>query len=337
MKLWARGEGLDEAALALKKGELVAFPTETVYGLGANGLSEVACQKIYLAKGRPSDNPLILHIAEKESLYELAREVPEKALRLAREFWPGPLTMVLLKKPHIPEIVTAGLDTVALRMPEAPLALALIKEAGFPLAAPSANKSGKPSPTSAFHVAEDFSEEVYGLLDGGDTEVGVESTIVDLSVEPPVILRPGGITKESLEKVIGEVLVHSGKPEDKTPKAPGMKYRHYAPSMPVYLIEREKLRALEKAIEEKEGIGLLLSEEGLGCFEKREGLHFFSLGKKEKPELALKHLFRHLREADKRGLTCLYVESYKKEGLGLAYMNRAEKLALGYFSEEREA
>lgn len=323
-------KAFNEAVLTLKNGGLVAFPTETVYGLGANGLSEAACQKIYQAKGRPSDNPLILHIAKTESLYDLAREVPESALRLAEAFWPGPLTMVLLKKPHIPSVVTAGLDTVALRLPEASLALRLIEAVGFPLAAPSANKSGKPSPTSASHVREDFKAEELSILDGGDTKVGVESTIIDLSVEPPVILRPGGITKEMIEGVIGPVIMHSGKVGDAAPKAPGMKYRHYAPSMPVYLVKKEAFDALYKALESKKDIGLIFSEEGLERF-KALGLKSFSLGEKKSIETALNRLFRHLREADRLGLKALYLEAYPKEGLGEAFMNRAEKLALGYY------
>lgn len=332
--MWQRDseEDFNLAVEALKEGKLVAFPTETVYGLGANGLDEVACKNIYLAKGRPSDNPLILHIAEKKALYDLARVVPKKALALAKAFWPGPLTMVLLKKAHIPKAVTGGLDTVAIRLPNSPLALALIKRAGFPLAAPSANKSGKPSPTSASHVAEDFKDEIAGIIDGGTTSVGVESTIVDLSNEPPVILRPGGITKEMIEAVIGPVLMHSGEVGDTTPKAPGMKYRHYAPSMPVYLVGEDDFDALRASLKDKEGIGLVLSEEGLEQF---KGLTFqsFSLGKKADTKVALQRLFGHLRKADRLGLKCLYLESYEKEGLGLTFMNRAEKLALGSFKE----
>lgn len=324
------------AANLIKKGELVAFPTETVYGLGANGLDAKACQKIYQAKGRPSDNPLILHVADKGMAKTLVASLPSEAEKLMDTFWPGALTLVLKKAGHIPLVVSAGLDTVALRCPDNPIALALIQASGLPLAAPSANKSTRPSPTKASHVATDFEDEGIFILDGGDCTIGVESTILDLSVRPPVILRPGGVSKEALEKVIGEVGIYTSKTPE-VPKAPGMKYRHYAPHMPVYLVAENQFESLLNQLKTTEKTGFIFSEEKLTRLKNHfsKGV-FLSLGQKAELEIATQRLYRHLREADSLDLEVIYLESYPKEGLGLALMNRIDKLSSPYIVEEEE-
>ncbi len=242
-KIWQLPAGerlpdIKEAALLLKKNEVVAFPTETVYGLGGNALSDQAIDKIYQAKGRPGDNPLIVHISEKKQIHDLCTQVTPAAEKLINAFWPGPLTVILPSNGSVSEKVTAGLPTVAVRMPEHPIALALIREAGLPVAAPSANTSGRPSPTSAGHVIKDLKGKIAGIVDGGMTGVGLESTVVDATSSPITILRPGGITRAQLEEVIGKVTVDPSLLNEKArPKSPGMKYTHYAPQAPLFLVE----------------------------------------------------------------------------------------------------
>lgn len=239
-------EGISEAAEILKQGGLVAFPTETVYGLGGNGLDKEAAKKIYAAKGRPSDNPLILHVSSMEEVYPLVKALPEKAKKLMEAFWPGPLTLVLPKSDLVPKESTGGLETVALRSPENALTLSLIRACGFPIAGPSANLSGRPSPTEASHVFEDLGGRIEGILEDGAVGIGVESTIVDLSEDCPTLLRPGAITIEDLEEVLGEkiaidpTLLGKGMTEGFTPKAPGMKYRHYAPKAEMILFKKKE-------------------------------------------------------------------------------------------------
>ena len=239
-------EGISEAAEILKGGGLVAFPTETVYGLGGNGLDKEAAKKIYAAKGRPSDNPLILHVSSIEEVYPLVKALPEKAKKLMEAFWPGPLTLVLLKSDLVPKESTGGLETVALRSPENALTLDLIRACGFPIAGPSANLSGRPSPTEASHVFEDLGGRIEGILEDGAVGIGVESTIVDLSENCPTLLRPGAITIEDLEEVLGEkvaidpTLLGKSMAEGFTPKAPGMKYRHYAPKAEMILFKKKE-------------------------------------------------------------------------------------------------
>ena len=238
--------GISEAAEILKGGGLVAFPTETVYGLGGNGLDKEAAKKLYAAKGRPSDNPLILHVSSIEEVYPLVKALPEKAKKLMEAFWPGPLTLVLLKSDIVPEESTGGLETVALRSPENALTLELIRACGFPIAGPSANLSGRPSPTEASHVFEDLGGRIEGILEDGAVGIGVESTIVDLSEDCPTLLRPGAITIEDLEEVLGEkvaidpTLLGKSMAEGFTPKAPGMKYRHYAPKAEMILFKKKE-------------------------------------------------------------------------------------------------
>jgi len=239
-------EGISEAAEILKQGGLVAFPTETVYGLGGNGLDKEAAKKIYAAKGRPSDNPLILHVSSIEEVIPLVKALPEKAKKLMEAFWPGPLTLVLPKSDIVPKESTGGLETVALRSPENALTLALIRACGFPIAGPSANLSGRPSPTEASHVLEDLGGRIEGILEDGAVGIGVESTIVDLSEDSPTLLRPGAITIEDLEEVLGEkvaidpTLLGKSMAEGFTPKAPGMKYRHYAPKAEMILFKKKE-------------------------------------------------------------------------------------------------
>ena len=239
-------EGISEAAEILKGGGLVAFPTETVYGLGGNGLDKEAAKKIYAAKGRPSDNPLILHVSSIEEVYPLVKALPEKAKKLMEAFWPGPLTLVLPKSDIVPKESTGGLETVALRSPENALTLDLIRACGFPIAGPSANLSGRPSPTEASHVFEDLGGRIEGILEDGAVGIGVESTIVDLSEDCPTLLRPGAITPEELEELLGEkiaidpTLLGKGMTEGFTPKAPGMKYRHYAPKAEMLLFKKKE-------------------------------------------------------------------------------------------------
>lgn len=239
-------EGISEAAEILKGGGLVAFPTETVYGLGGNGLDKEAAKKIYAAKGRPSDNPLILHVSSIEEVYPLVKALPEKAKKLMEAFWPGPLTLVLPKSDLVPKESTGGLETVALRSPENALTLELIRACGFPIAGPSANLSGRPSPTEASHVFEDLGGRIEGILEDGAVGIGVESTIVDLSEDCPTLLRPGAITPEDLEELLGEkvaidpTLLGKSMAEGFTPKAPGMKYRHYAPKAEMILFKKKE-------------------------------------------------------------------------------------------------
>ena len=240
---------IGEAGRILKEGGLVAFPTETVYGLGADALNEDAAKKIYAAKGRPSDNPLIVHITNMKALEKIVTEIPEKAEKIAEKYWPGPLTMIFNKSAIVPYGTTGGLDTVAVRMPVHEIAREVIDAGGGYIAAPSANTSGRPSPTNAEHVAEDLTGRIDMIVDGGPVQIGVESTILDVTVEPPMILRPGAITKEMMEEVIGEVAVDKTliKPDSKiVPKAPGMKYRHYAPKADLTIIEGP----MEKVVEE---------------------------------------------------------------------------------------
>ena len=326
-------EILKEAGELLKAGALVAFPTETVYGLGANALDEKASAKIYAAKGRPSDNPLIIHIADMESLPYITEEVPKTAVMLAEKFWPGPLTMVLKKSDVVPLGTTGGLNTVAVRMPSHPIALEMIRHGGGYIAAPSANTSGRPSPTLAEHVADDMNGIIPMILDGGAVGIGIESTIVDLTEEIPTILRPGFITKEMLEEVVGEVQIDKGLEADAkvAPKAPGMKYRHYAPKAELMIVEGAseavvaKINALTKKNEAK-GIrtGIIGTEETIGRYET--GL-VKSMGSRSDELSISSHLYGILREFDESDAKIIYSESFEEGALGSAIMNRLLKAA----------
>ncbi|WP_317856446.1 L-threonylcarbamoyladenylate synthase [Chakrabartyella piscis] len=326
-----------EAAEVLKNGGLVAFPTETVYGLGGNGLDTDACKKIYEAKGRPSDNPLILHISQFSELRSIVREIPPMGEKLMEAFWPGPLTMVFPKADVVPLSVTGGLDTVAVRFPTHPVALAIIRASGLPIAGPSANSSGKPSPTRASHVEFDLSGKIDMIVDGGASHWGLESTIVDVSGEVPVILRPGAITKEMMEDIVGEVQIDPAilsKPtKDLKPKAPGMKYTHYSPKAEVTMVSGDA-DSVVKTINElvanhhKEGktVGVMATEETKALY---QGDYVFSLGNREDFEEIGANLYKHLRKFDFYEVDFVYAEVFAEEGEGLAIMNRLQKAA-GY-------
>lgn len=324
---------MKEAGALLKAGALVAFPTETVYGLGANALAEKAAAKIYAAKGRPSDNPLIVHIADMESLKLITEEIPEAAYQLADKFWPGPLTMVLKKSDAVPYGTTGGLDTVAVRMPSHPIALEMIRYGGGYIAAPSANTSGRPSPTLASHVLDDMNGIIPMILDGGAVGIGIESTIVDLTEGVPTILRPGFITKEMLEEVVGEVQIDKGLSADsKTPpKAPGMKYRHYAPKADLMIVEGareaviEKINALVQENESK-GVctGIIGTEETISRYPS--GI-VKSMGTRRDELSISSHLYSILREFDESDAEIIYSESFSEGAMGSAIMNRLLKAA----------
>ncbi len=324
-----------EAANTIKNGGLVAFPTETVYGLGANGLDEKAVKNIFTAKGRPSDNPLILHIAEISSLENITTKVPETASILMDKFWPGPLTIVLEKSPIVPSIITAGLNTVAVRMPSHPIALALIKESGLPVAAPSANISGRPSPTCASHVIDDLMGKVDIIIDGGDTQIGLESTVLDMTSDLPAILRPGGITKHQIEDVLGGIQVNTvyrlSDSSNGIPKSPGMKYKHYSPNAELIIIDGELPKIVEKINElileyENSGkvVGVLSTVQSEGLYNTK---NVISLGDRMHPETIAGKLFFALREFDERKIDIILAESIDKKGIGSAIMNRLSKAA----------
>ncbi len=325
---------IQEAGDILKKGGLVAFPTETVYGLGANALDEEAAKKTYAAKGRPSDNPLIVHIADLTDLERVAMHIPWNVERLAYYFWPGPLTMIFQKTPEVPYGTTGGLDTVAVRMPSNPIARELIRAAGGFVSAPSANTSGRPSPTRAEHVAEDLDGKIDMILDGGSVEIGLESTILDLTVEPPMILRPGAITVGMLQEVIGEVSVDEtllGDESNEPPKAPGMKYRHYAPKAKLTIVEgniREEVLAIRQlayaAAQNGKHVGIIATEETLHYY--TTGL-VKNVGSREHEETIARNLYAVLREFDAEDVDEIYSESFALQGIGKAVMNRLEKAA----------
>lgn len=323
-----------EAGHIIRKGGLVAFPTETVYGLGGDGLNREAARKIYLAKGRPSDNPLIIHIADREDLKMLTKEISQKAKRLADAFWPGPLTMIFHKSEQVPFETTGGLSTVAVRFPNHPVALAFIKESGGFVAAPSANTSGRPSPTSGTHVYEDLHGRIEMLLDSGEVGIGIESTIIDMTVEPPMILRPGFITEEMLSEVIGSIAVDSTTQkqiEGMAPKAPGMKYRHYAPRGELTIVSgnskevKEKINGLLKAAKEK-GLrtGVIGTEENMSFYQADIKMN---AGRKEDELTVARRLYGMLREFDEKQADVIYSEAFPGTGIGQAVMNRLLKAA----------
>lgn len=321
---------MERAGEILKRGGLVAFPTETVYGLGADALDWEAAKKIYAAKGRPSDNPLIVHIADMEALEGIVKMIPEAARRLSKAFWPGPLTMIFEKKECVPDGTTGGLSTVAVRMPSDEIALALIRQGGGYVAAPSANRSGRPSPTTAQHVYEDMEGEIPLILDGGAVEIGLESTIVDLTGDCPTVLRPGFISLEMLQEVIGKVETDKGLiAEDSSvhPKAPGMKYRHYAPKAELKIVEGEMERVISyinREAMENPGVGIICTEETSGRY--HAGL-VKCIGSRREQRSIANHLFAILREFDKEQVTRIYSESFESPGLGQAIMNRLLKAA----------
>ena len=324
-------ENLDIAAKALQQGEIVSFPTETVYGLGAIATSQEAVLKVFEAKGRPSDNPLIVHISDIQQMTSTVEEVPEIALTLAKAFWPGPLTMILKAKPGIyAPALSAGLTTVSFRMPNHPLTLELISKVGIPLVGPSANLSTKPSPTKVEHVFEDMNGRIRGIVDGGSSTVGVESTVIDLTNdEGPVILRPGVITKEQIEAVIGPIqsTVKTTAGEREVPKSPGMKYRHYAPKTPVFVVDGT-VEAFEETIHkykvQGKTVGVMARNAIVDTFENKvEGTYKMGTSVDDMNRA----LFDALRTLDHLKLDVILAESALETGVGIAYMNRLKKAA----------
>lgn len=333
---------LHAAGEVLAKGGLVAIPTETVYGLAANGLDEEAAAKIYAAKGRPSDNPLIIHIGDMKMLEQLVSRVPEAAVRLAEKFWPGPLTMILPKSKIVPYGTTGGLETVAVRMPSHPVARKLIQVSGIVLAAPSANTSGRPSPTRAEHVYDDLNGKIDMILDDGPVGIGIESTIVDLSGDVPMILRPGYITQEMLTEVVGEVqvdpaILDENKDMNFRPKAPGMKYKHYAPKGELLLVSGEKEKVAERicglALEKlSQGfkVGVIGTDETkslYGLLEKDKGAIVMSIGTRKDESTIAHNLYDILRRMDSFSVDYIYSESFYEGDRGQAIMNRLLKAA----------
>lgn len=325
---------IKEAAEVIKNGALVAFPTETVYGLGADALNGEAVNKIFLAKGRPQDNPLILHVAD-FNIEPYVKEIPKKARMLMEKYWPGPLTLILNKSNIVPENTSAKLSTIGIRMPNNPIALKLIKMAGTPIAAPSANLSGKPSPTTVNHCIEDLKGKIEYIIGGRSCEVGVESTIVDCTSDKLCVLRPGGVTMDMLREVDPEVYIDPvilKKMDGKfKPKAPGMKYRHYAPKAPVKIIKGDLKKTIAKInelvqnyIDDNKSVGIIATEETRDFYKQGNVL---SIGSRNNEGEIAKNLFKVLRDFDDLNIDYILSEAFEEVGLGIAIMNRLKKSA----------
>jgi len=331
-------EEIRAAAEFIKKGGLVAFPTETVYGLGADALNSKAVLALFKAKKRPLDNPPIVHVKNAKDVYRLAKDVPSKAERLTSKFWPGPLTLIFKRSEIVPDVTVASLDTIAIRMPKHKVALSLIRESGCPIAAPSANLAGRPSPTSAQHVFDDLNGRIDAILDAGPTRIGVESTVLDLTVDPPQILRPGGTPWEVLKEILGGVKLHPLVVAEKDlaiekTRSPGMKHRHYAPNARVIVVEGDASAVIGKVkelvhsyVRKGSRVGVLATDETIACY-KADVIE--SVGSRYNLAVVAKNLFRLLREFDARGVDVIVAESVPAKGLGLAVMNRLRK-ASGY-------
>lgn len=321
---------IKEAGDIIKNGGLVAFPTETVYGLGGDALNPASSKKIYEAKGRPSDNPLIVHIYRLEDLGKIAKNVSDKAKKVMDAFWPGPLTLIFEKTDVVPRETTGGLDTVAVRFPIHPTAMAFIEAAGGFVAAPSANLSGRPSPTLAKYVCEDLNGRVDMIIDGGNIPIGLESTIVDMTSEIPMILRPGFVSKEMLEEVLGEVKVDPtilDANSKERPKAPGMRYRHYAPKADMAIVRGEDKKVIETINEmakEHEGCTVICVDENVKNY---PGLNIKNVGSREDSNEIASNLYKILRECDDEGVEFILSESFSDKGIGAAVMNRLIKAA----------
>jgi L-threonylcarbamoyladenylate synthase len=326
------------AADFIKKGGLVAFPTETVYGLGADALNSKAVLALFKAKKRPLDNPPIVHVGEMGKVYKLVKEIPSEAEMLMRKFWPGPLTLIFKRSNVVPSVTVAGLDTIAIRMPRHNVALALLRESKCPIAAPSANLAGKPSPTSANHVLEDLNGRIDAVLDAGPTHIGVESTVLDLTADPPQILRPGGTPYEDLKKILGRVELHPVAIADREvaiekARSPGVKHKHYAPNAEVILVEGEVSKIVNKVKElvdfykrDSKRVGVLTTDENFGYYRADV---VKSLGSRKNLKVIANNLFRLLREFDSEKVDVIVAEGLPLEGFGLAVMNRLRKAA-GY-------
>ena len=327
------------AAEIIQRGGLVAFPTETVYGLGADALNPDAVLALFAAKKRPLDNPPIVHVADPQEVRRLVAEVSPKAQLLMDKFWPGPLTLVFKRSSLMPKVTVAGLDTVAIRMPKHPVALALIRQSGCPIAAPSANLAGKPSPTTAQHVYEDLNGRIDAIIDGGATDIGVESTVVDMSVDPPMLLRPGGTPFEVLKTVLGDMKLHPFVQAEQELsslgeiRSPGMKHKHYAPKAQVILVEGNvsavttKVRELAESFKaEGKKVGILATDQTQTAYHADV---VKSLGSRSNLSTVAQNLFRLLREVDAENVDVIIAEGVSSDGLGLAVMNRLRK-ASGY-------
>jgi L-threonylcarbamoyladenylate synthase len=320
-----------QAGLLIQKGEVVAFPTETVYGLGADALNPSAVKKIFEAKGRPADNPLIVHIHDKKDLKRLAINIPEITEKIIEKFWPGPLTVVLKKSKIVPKITTGGLDTIAIRMPKNKIAALLIKKSGTPLAAPSANFFGKPSPTLAKHVSEDLSGKIGMILDGGKTRIGIESTVIDLTGKTPMLLRPGAVTLEQIEELVGAIKIHPvirGKKSKMMHRSPGMKYKHYSPNAKIILIEgsaknadKKILQLISKFKKQQKRIGIMSVQRD--HIYKADMTRFVG----NNPDKIAANLFKVFREFDNKKIDIILARGIDKKGLGLGVMNRLDKAA----------
>ena len=326
---------MQEAGKLIAGGQLVAFPTETVYGLGGDALDPEAAKKIYAAKGRPSDNPLIVHIAEFEDMYRVGKNIPEKAKKLSDAFWPGPLTMIVEKSDAVPDATTGGMNTVAVRMPNHPVALELIRKSGCLIAAPSANTSGRPSPTEASHVAEDLNGKIAMIIDGGQVGSGIESTIIDLTEEIPMVLRPGYITPKMLSEVLGEeVIIDPGiiaADDTRKPKAPGMKYKHYAPKADMIIVDGPQEQVIAKInslAKNKKAAGdkvaVIATDETRDSYDADVIL---CMGSKLDEDAIARHLYKILRECDELSVNAIYSESFATPRIGQAIMNRMLKAA----------
>ncbi len=326
---------MEEAGKLIAEGQLVAFPTETVYGLGGDALDPEASRKIYAAKGRPSDNPLIVHIAEFGDMYRVGKNIPEKAKKLSDAFWPGPLTMIVEKSDAVPEATTGGMNTVAVRMPNHPVALELIRKSGCLIAAPSANTSGRPSPTEASHVAEDLDGKIAMIIDGGQVGIGIESTIIDLTEEIPMVLRPGYITPKMLSEVLGEeVIIDPGiiaADDTRKPKAPGMKYKHYAPKADMIIVDGPQEQVIAKInslVKSKKAAGDKVAV--IATDETRDSYDvdvILCMGSKSDEDAIARHLYKILRECDELSVNAIYSESFATPRIGQAIMNRMLKAA----------
>lgn len=323
---------LERAAKLLQGGGLVGIPTETVYGLGANGLDAEAVSRIFVAKGRPQDNPLILHIPEAGWLERYCERIPNSAYRLAERFWPGPMTMILPRKSFIPDVVTASLDTVGMRCPAHPLCRAIIERADVPVAAPSGNTSGRPSPTNANDMLEDMDGKIDAIVDGGPCTVGVESTIIDLTCTPPRLLRPGGITLEQLRSVLGEVDVDPAVTRlmgaGEKPRAPGMKYRHYAPKAPVTVVTGDPVRSAQYIHDHAgETDGVICFDEFVALCREKSSRVVLNLGPACDQQEQARHVFAALRSFDHTTVPAIWAQCPDSTGIGLAIANRLNKAA----------
>lgn len=326
---------ISECAIALKEGKLVVFPTETVYGLGANALDSEAVKKIFIAKGRPQDNPLIVHISEIEEIKDVTKYIPDIAYKFMTKFWPGPMTLILPKSDKIPETTSGGLDSVGIRMPSNVIARELIRQSGVPVAAPSANISGRPSPTDMERCIEDLNGKVDYILGGEKCDVGVESTVIDCTTYPPCVLRPGGITLEMLQEIDEKIYIDPAimKKPDKEfkPKAPGMKYRHYAPKAPLKIIQGNILDTSNKInemisdyVKENKRVGVIATDETINYYKQGEVI---SIGSREDLKSIAKNLFETLRSFDDKKVDVILSEAFEEKGIGIAIMNRLKKSA----------